>query len=148
MGRPRGATFLYSRCETPHHAKNYPSRLIFKSARLKQQARRNQKRKRRVSAHFSNLSHGEDLADESSFPKTYFLSLCFQIFLEFLCLETQLSQPHRIPTQIETLLMPRRLNQPLRAQRRSQKRPQKRAARKCAENFSGTPEATLKVMVF
>ena len=24
-------------------------------------------------------SHGEDLADESSFPKTYFLSLCFQV---------------------------------------------------------------------
>ena len=25
-------------------------------------------------------SHGEDLADESSFPKTYFLSLCFSNF--------------------------------------------------------------------
>ena len=24
-------------------------------------------------------NHGEDLADESSFPKTYFLSLCFQV---------------------------------------------------------------------
>ena len=68
-------------------------------------------------------------------PKLIFWACVFKFPLEFLCLETQLSQPHRIPTQTETLPMPRRLSQPLRAQKRSQKRPQKRAARKCAENF-------------